>query len=96
MTVTKEKINIPESFRPLLAEFALFLHELPRLLAEGHENRRIVIKGAEILGIWDTHEEAYEAAAERFGFNGPFLNQMIDRRFLDYEWPDEVVQRKAI
>ncbi|HEV3237062.1 MAG TPA: hypothetical protein VGZ25_08745, partial [Gemmataceae bacterium] len=69
---------------------------LPRLLAEGHENRHIVIKGTEILGIWDTHEDAFEAAGERFGFNGPFLNQKIDRRFLDYEWPDEVVQRKAI
>ena len=49
----------------------LLATELPRLLAEGHEGRWAVVKG-EAISVWDTVNDAIQAADERFGLE-PFL-----------------------
>ncbi len=50
----------------LAEEWEFYRREAGRLLAEGYEGKHILIKGSEILGMWDTDEEAYEFALQRF------------------------------
>lgn len=53
---TKLGPSRPDS--PLATEWEAFRHELPRLLAEGHEGRYVLIKGDRIIGLWDDQREA--------------------------------------
>jgi hypothetical protein len=53
-------------------EWNTFRRERPRLLAEGHEGRWVLVKEDAIIGIWDTLEEARRVGYERF-LRGPFL-----------------------
>ena len=48
-------------------EIATYLRELPRLVEEGHAGRHAVIKGNEIVSIWDTQRDAMQASREKFG-----------------------------
>jgi hypothetical protein len=72
----------------LQREIITYRRELPRLLAEGQEGRFVLIKGDQILSVWDTFEDAYKAGTERFGF-GPFLAQPVDSRDLNRVFPKE-------
>ena len=60
--------EIPEdtSGGPLSTEWNFYRREVGRLLAEGHEGRWLLIKGEEIIGIWDRREDAFAAATERY------------------------------
>ena len=51
---------------PLYAEWETYRREVGRLLAQGHEGRWILIKGEEIIGIWDTHDEALHEGNVRY------------------------------
>lgn len=42
----------------IATEQIVYGREVGHLLEEGHENRWVLIKGEEIVGIWDTQEEA--------------------------------------
>jgi hypothetical protein len=68
------------------AEIATYRRELPRLLAEGHAERFVLIKGDEVIGVWDTSDDAYQAGCQRFG-TGPFLAQPVDQRDLTRAFP---------
>jgi hypothetical protein len=83
------------NIEPLKQELSTFLRELPRLLAEGNEGRFALVKGNEVVSVWDTSDDAYQAGCERYGM-GPFLAQPIDPRFLDQPWPEDVLPRKAV
>jgi hypothetical protein len=76
-------------------ELTTFLRELPRLLAEGQEGRHVLIQGDAAISVWDTFEDGYQAALERFGLGVPFLVQPIEARYLDYPWPEELTPSKA-
>ncbi len=52
---------------PLETEAATYRREVARLLAEGHAGRYALIKGNEIISIWDTQREALWAGRDRFG-----------------------------
>jgi hypothetical protein len=56
--------ELPEdtSGGPLSVEWNVYRREVSRLLAEGHEGRWVLIKGEEIVGIWDSEVEAQVAA----------------------------------
>ena len=41
------------------AEIATYRRELPRLLAEGYAQRFVLIKGDQVVGVWDTSDDAY-------------------------------------
>jgi hypothetical protein len=69
------------------AEIATYRRALPRLLAEGQAHRFVLIKGDEVISVWDTSDEAYQAGCERFG-NGPFLAQPVDPRDLTRVFPE--------
>ena len=64
---------------PLAEEWETYRREVGRLLAEGNEGRYILIKGGEIIGIWDTRKEAFAAADQRFPLQ-PYLVHQIQER----------------
>ena|SRR5438132_11636957 len=76
-------INITASGREALKlyerEIATYLRELPRLLAEGHAGRHVLVKGDEILSVWDRQGDAIQAGCERFGLE-PIFVKTIDAR----------------
>ena len=60
-------------------EIATYARELPRLLEEGEAGRYALIKGDEILSIWDTQGDAIQAGREKFGLD-PICVKTIDAR----------------
>ncbi len=72
---------------PLAEEWETYRREVGRLLAEGNEGRFILIKGGQIIGIWDTHKEAMAAAYEQFLGQSFFVHQIQEReRLLRCRW----------
>jgi hypothetical protein len=61
---------------PLAEEWETYRREVGALLAAGREGQHIVIRGAEILGFWPTHEEAREAGVTH-GLVEPFFIHKI-------------------
>jgi len=57
-------------------EWNTFRRELPRLLAEGNEGSFVLLKGTEIIGIFDTWDQGYRAGLDRYLLTG-FLVQPI-------------------
>jgi hypothetical protein len=72
--------ELPEdtSGGPLATESNFYRREIGRLIVEGHENRWVLIKGEEIIGIWDTREEAFAVASERFFRQDVFVKQILE------------------
>lgn len=60
-------------------ELATFRRELSRLLADGHAGRYVLIFGNEVVGTWDTFDEAAEAGYLR-SLSTPFLVKQIAER----------------
>ena len=60
-------------------EIATYLRELPRLLAEGQARQHVLIKGDEIVGVWEAPADAIQAGCERFGLE-PIFVKTIDPR----------------
>jgi hypothetical protein len=85
--------KLPPDLEPLRTEIRTWLRELPRLLAEGHGGRHALIKGEEILSIWDTFEEGFEAGTDRFELGEPFLVQPVEAKFLTYPWGEDLLPR---
>jgi len=77
-------------------EIRTYLRELSRLLDEGHEGKFVLVKGDRVLSIWDTFDDACEAARERFPLGEAFLAQPIDARDLTRTFPEELRPRQAI
>ncbi len=69
-------------------EIRTYFRELPRLLEEGEEGRCALIQGDQVISIWDTFGDAYQAGRERFGFDKPFITQPIDSRDLTRPYPE--------
>ena len=63
----------------LAEEWETYRREVGRLLAEGHEGRHILIKGDQIIGIWDREEDALATAYQKFLLQ-PFLVHQIQER----------------
>ncbi len=64
---------------PIAREWDTYRRAVGRLLAEGHENRWVLIKGEEIIGLWDTEHDARAAALGKFLME-PCLIQQIRTR----------------
>lgn len=54
---------------PLEREAETYRREVGRLLAEGHAGRHVLIKGDEVVSIWDTQRDALQAGRDRFGLD---------------------------
>jgi hypothetical protein len=53
-----------------------FRRELPRLLAEGHEGKWALIKGNEIIGVYDDFDDGYQVGLDRY-FRQGFILQPV-------------------
>ena len=51
---------------PLAAEWETYRREVGRLLAEGQEGKHALIKDDQIIGIYETWDEAREAGLEKY------------------------------
>jgi hypothetical protein len=51
---------------PLNLEWETYRREVGRLLAEGKEGKFVLIKGQEILGLYDSWDAARDAGLERY------------------------------
>jgi hypothetical protein len=56
----------------LAREWAVYKREMPRLLAEGHEGRFVLIKGDTLHGVWDRFWDAVAEGRKHYG-RGPFM-----------------------
>lgn len=65
-------------------EWETYRREVGRLLADGNEGRYILIKGKEIIGIWQTQKEAFVAADQRFPLQPYLVHQIKERERLLY------------
>jgi hypothetical protein len=63
----------------LCTEWNFYRSQVARLLAEGQQGRWILIVGQEIIGIWDTFEEALQVKNQRFPFRDVVLRQILER-----------------
>jgi hypothetical protein len=76
---------------PLAVEWSTYLREVSRLLAEGQEGRWVLIKGEEIIGIYDTHDEAAGQGYDRYLRQGFLIHQIQERerviRFMGFFRP---------
>jgi hypothetical protein len=70
--------ELPEdtSDGPIAGEWNFYRREVGRLLAEGHDGKWVLIKGGEIVGIWQTEEEADRIRLQKF-FMQPVLLKQI-------------------
>jgi hypothetical protein len=64
----------------IATESNYYRREVGRLLAEGQEGRWVLIKGEQVIGIWDTRAEAFAVADERF-----LLQPVLVRQILEWE-----------
>lgn len=64
---------------PLATEWNYYRREVGRLLAEGHENRWVLIRGEQIVGMWDSEEEADREQLARFPRQPSLLKQVLTR-----------------
>jgi hypothetical protein len=60
-------------------EWNLYRREVGHWLAEGKEQRWVVIVEEEIIGFWQTQEEANRARLERFPGRSVFMKQILAR-----------------
>ena len=60
-------------------EIATYLRELPRLLKEGNAWKHALVKGDDVLSVWDTQADAIQAGRERFGLDPIFVKTINPR-----------------
>jgi hypothetical protein len=79
-------VNVPPRVLEILKhferEYAVYRRELPRLLDEGEAGRYALVKGDQLLSVWDTSGDAIQAGYQRFGLDDPFVVQKISPRDL--------------
>jgi hypothetical protein len=64
---------------PIAKEWDFYRRAAGRLLAEGHENRWVLIKGEEIIGVWDTENEARAVALQKYLMKPCLIHQIRSR-----------------
>ncbi len=63
----------------LAAEWETYRREVGRLLAEGQEGKFALIKGEEIIGIYDTWDEARCVGLEKYLLQGHMVRPILSR-----------------
>jgi hypothetical protein len=78
----------------LAEEWNTYRGQVGRWLAEGHEGRHVLIKGEEVIGIYDTWEEAREVGLNRYLLEPFFVHPIraeephLRIRGINYPWPN--------
>jgi hypothetical protein len=78
-TIHYTELKPAEPGGPLATEWNRYLREVGRLLAEGNEGRWVLIKGEEILGVFDKREDATALGYQRFLMTGFFVHEIQTR-----------------
>lgn len=60
-------------------EWNFYLKQVGRLLADGHEGHWVLIKGDELIGVWNTEKEAQEVRTQKFLMQDVLLRQILER-----------------
>lgn len=63
---------------PIATENAFYQREVGRLLAEGHAGRWALIKGEQVIGIWDSRAEAFAVVDERYPDEHVLVRQLLE------------------
>jgi hypothetical protein len=71
--------ELPEALpgSPIATEWNCYRRIVERLLAEGQEGKWLLIKNEEIIGIWETEEEANEARVQSFLMQPVLMKQVL-------------------
>jgi hypothetical protein len=83
---------------PLAEEWSTYRRLVGRWLAEGREGRHVLIKGAEIIGIFATSDEATAAGLQRFLLQPFYVHPIraeepyLRIRGINYPWPTSRLQ----
>jgi hypothetical protein len=87
--------ELPEALGGTLTrEWNTYRREVGRLLADVQEGRHVLIKGEEIIGIFDTFEEADQTGWESYSPAPYFVHQIravepfLRIRGINYPWPN--------
>ncbi len=78
-TIRSTELPGPIPGSPITTEWNVYRREVARLLAEGHEGKWIMIKGDQIIGIWNTQEEVDRVRIERYLMQPVLLKQILAR-----------------
>jgi hypothetical protein len=65
-TIHYTQIAEPPADDPNYQELQTFRRELPRLLAQGHEHKWALIRGNEVIGVYETFDEGCSAGRKRY------------------------------
>jgi len=73
--------HLPEALpgSPIAVEWEFYRRVVGRLLTEGHEGKWLLAKGEEIVGIWDSEEEANRVRLDRFLAQPVLMKQILSR-----------------
>jgi hypothetical protein len=71
-----DQLPDPPADQPFAQEWQTFKREVYRLLCAGDKGRFALIKGEQVISVWDTHRDALQAGLEGFG-QEPFFVQEI-------------------
>ena len=78
-TIHWSELPPAEPGSPLAAEWETYRREVGRLLAEGHEGKVALIKGDEVVGIYDTWLAAREAGLDRYPREVHMIHPILPR-----------------
>jgi hypothetical protein len=78
-TIHFTELQPARSGSQLAQEWEIYRREVGRLLSEGNEGKFILIKGDQVLGLWDTREEAMTVGRQHFP-RQPFLVHQVQTR----------------
>ena len=70
--------ELPEG-KPDDLEWNFYRRQVGQLLAEGHEGHWVLIKGEQIIGIWNTLEEARAVSLKKFLMESCLIHQVRSR-----------------
>jgi hypothetical protein len=78
-TIHWSKLPPAEPGEPLAAEWETYRREIGRLLAEGLEGKYALIRGNEIVGIYDTWDAARKAGLEKYLLEPHMVHPIISQ-----------------
>jgi hypothetical protein len=78
-TIHFTELQPAQSGSQLAQEWEVYRREVGRLLSEGNEGKYVLIKEDQILGLWDTREEAM-AVGRRHFLGQAFLVHQVQTR----------------
>jgi hypothetical protein len=71
-----DQIPDPSPGEPFADEWKTFKREIYRLICAGNKGRYALVKGDQVVSVWDTLTDATQAGQERFGNEAFFVQEI--------------------